>query len=189
MAPVKPLVLVGLSVVSWVFMVAAMADDEGLIDPDSSYSSGIGLFKHPHGKTEKICDSTWKDQIKAAQAFAVMAVLLMSFAMIAHILALIPQVSSQLPGAVRNPMILVALHGVAAVFLLLVWAIIAGWYDTSHTCGRAKVNPSKSGDLSWAFAFFIICFVFEIILAAGSFMFNPCGWTITTVKAVQDGQV
>eukprot|EP01064_Diplonema_japonicum_P014818 TRINITY_DN2250_c0_g1_i3.p2 TRINITY_DN2250_c0_g1~~TRINITY_DN2250_c0_g1_i3.p2 ORF type:complete len:187 (+),score=43.92 TRINITY_DN2250_c0_g1_i3:67-627(+) len=181
----KPMVLAAVATVVWIFQIVALAGKDAIIDLNTS--GGVGLFEakgNGIALVDSSCDDV-ADHAKAAAAFGVLAVLIMSLTMIVHILMAVPQVKEK----VQKPLAPVlnfffVTHFVCALFLMITWCCVAGLYDRKLCSQKAK----NHGDLSYGFAFFIINFIAEIVMGVLCMM----GWlgiTKTSGKVIQDDEV
>ncbi|KAJ9459225.1 hypothetical protein DIPPA_31804 [Diplonema papillatum] len=179
MAPnVLHIVNVCIGFLSWIFCVVAMATDDGVL---TGTGFTVGLFKSKTGgwtfDTSDMECSEASSHIKAAQAFAIMAILIMSFVLIVDILLLVPSVGSRIEGMLPMGRKLLAIPcAVSAFFLLIVWAVLAGFYNET----MCETTFKDFTDLNYGFAFFIICMVFEIIRA----VLHVVGSGATSTKVV-----
>eukprot|EP01059_Diplonema_ambulator_P004059 TRINITY_DN1374_c0_g1_i2.p1 TRINITY_DN1374_c0_g1~~TRINITY_DN1374_c0_g1_i2.p1 ORF type:complete len:187 (+),score=75.41 TRINITY_DN1374_c0_g1_i2:64-624(+) len=171
---IKAIVLAFIMLVMWVFQIVALAGKQAIV---KNGGCGAGLFDSEchgwsgDGLTDARCGDV-KDHARAVAAFGVIAVLVMSFCLIIHVIMAIPPAKSALAGnsvmqAILN--YIFAVHFVNAFFLLLCWAITAGMYDRKLCGSKLKWGGN---DLSYGFAFFIVNMVLEIIVGVLCMM----GW-------------
>eukprot|EP01064_Diplonema_japonicum_P014819 TRINITY_DN2250_c0_g1_i4.p2 TRINITY_DN2250_c0_g1~~TRINITY_DN2250_c0_g1_i4.p2 ORF type:complete len:185 (+),score=50.59 TRINITY_DN2250_c0_g1_i4:67-621(+) len=177
----KAIALAVVALIVWIFQVVALAAKDAILDADRGWCDA-GLFNSEcggDGLVDSRCDDV-ADHAKAAAAFGVLAVLIMSLTMIVHILMAIPPAKGKVAGPL-SPLLnfMFAVHFVCALFLMITWCVLAGMFDRKFCGGKLK----NSSNLSYGFAFFIINFIAEIVMGVLCMM----GWHGgSSAKSTQD---
>eukprot|EP01064_Diplonema_japonicum_P011615 TRINITY_DN19015_c0_g1_i1.p1 TRINITY_DN19015_c0_g1~~TRINITY_DN19015_c0_g1_i1.p1 ORF type:complete len:213 (+),score=33.76 TRINITY_DN19015_c0_g1_i1:67-705(+) len=153
------------SMMVWMFQVVALADDKGYVEWNSRCGSGMMLNSCGDKSLRESSCKEVADHAKAAAAFGVLTILLLSVTWITHTLLAVPVINKMLMA--RNGFKqftmnhLWILHLVASLFLFITWCTLTGLYYREF-CGE-KIKDLAT--LQHGFAFLIINNVVEVALA------------------------
>eukprot|EP01064_Diplonema_japonicum_P016477 TRINITY_DN2448_c2_g1_i1.p1 TRINITY_DN2448_c2_g1~~TRINITY_DN2448_c2_g1_i1.p1 ORF type:complete len:238 (+),score=75.99 TRINITY_DN2448_c2_g1_i1:95-715(+) len=182
-AKVLHIIAASLALLSWIFQIVAMAGSTAMWSTDNDVSKGCGLFscdgpavcsckstgcaECPLSQTcpDKVTEGHCEDlagHISVAEAFSVVAILAMTFALFLCILKLTP-IAKKIPEGCMNT--LQCAHITSAILSLITFALVAASYDREFCGCKVKENSYAESSLSYGFAFLVINMVFQIIAA------------------------
>eukprot|EP01064_Diplonema_japonicum_P003804 TRINITY_DN1249_c3_g1_i1.p1 TRINITY_DN1249_c3_g1~~TRINITY_DN1249_c3_g1_i1.p1 ORF type:complete len:197 (+),score=29.60 TRINITY_DN1249_c3_g1_i1:62-592(+) len=126
-AKMSSMLLIGLTLFGWIFVIVMLAEPKSWFGfKQQNVDSGCGIFncKYGSGPDNYSGFCSISDYAKASQAFGVMSVLLISLMLVVHLIQALGK-GSLIPAAVQPHLRWV--HIVAAVFLAILWILMAAW--------------------------------------------------------------